>query len=266
MVISIANGYPSAEKFTAIDPVMRNAMKAGPWVLILTYFFLTVAELFISPLGLSFVSKVAPKHLQGLCQGLWLGATAVGNCLAVDRSAHVQQMAHLGVLARLRPGLLHLHGGDVRHGEMAGASNAIGIGPQLNNMRTQQQGNQAERQSMEALFSLAWFSFQQYPTRHISMKHYDYLIVGSGLFGATFAYRARQAGKSCLVIDKRKQLGGNVFCKQIEGINVHQYGAHIFHTNSKKVWDFVNSLVPFNRYTNSPVACWRGHYYNCPST
>ena len=81
MVISIANGYPSAEKFTAIDPVMRNTMKAGPWVLILTYFFLTVAELFISPLGLSFVSKVAPKHLQGLCQGLWLGATAVGNCL-----------------------------------------------------------------------------------------------------------------------------------------------------------------------------------------
>ena len=96
------------------------------------------------------------------------------------------------------------------------------------------------------------------------MKHYDYLIVGSGLFGATFAYRARQAGKSCLVIDKRKQLGGNVFCKQIEGINVHQYGAHIFHTNSKKVWDFVNSLVPFNRYTNSPVACWQGHYYNLP--
>jgi len=96
------------------------------------------------------------------------------------------------------------------------------------------------------------------------MKHYDYLIVGSGLFGATFAYRARQAGKSCLVIDKRKQLGGNVYCKQIEGINVHQYGAHIFHTNSKKVWDFVNSLMPFNRYTNSPVACWQGHYYNLP--
>jgi len=96
------------------------------------------------------------------------------------------------------------------------------------------------------------------------MKHYDYLIVGSGLFGATFAYRARQAGKSSLVIDKRKQLGGNVYCKQIEGINVHQYGAHIFHTNSKMVWDFVNSLVPFNRYTNSPVACWQGHYYNLP--
>lgn len=81
MAISITNNYPSAEQFTSLDPSARNAMKAGPWVLIVTYFFLTVAELFISPLGLSFVSKVAPKHLQGLCQGLWLGATAVGNCL-----------------------------------------------------------------------------------------------------------------------------------------------------------------------------------------
>ena len=85
------------------------------------------------------------------------------------------------------------------------------------------------------------------------MNHYDYLIVGSGLFGATFAYRAKQAGKTCLVIDKRPHLGGNVYCESIEGINVHKYGAHIFHTSNKQVWDFVNSIVEFNRYTNSPV-------------
>ena len=78
---------------------------------------------------------------------------------------------------------------------------------------------------------------------------YDFLIVGSGLFGATFAYKANQAGKSCLVIDKRPQLGGNVYCEKTEGINVHKYGAHIFHTANKAVWDFVNALVPFNRYT-----------------
>ena len=94
--------------------------------------------------------------------------------------------------------------------------------------------------------------------------HYDYLIVGSGLFGATFAYRAKQAGKSCLVIDKRPHLGGNVSCENIEGINVHKYGAHIFHTNNKTVWDFVNSLVPFNRYTNCPVANYHGELYNLP--
>ena len=94
--------------------------------------------------------------------------------------------------------------------------------------------------------------------------HYDYLIVGSGLFGATFAYRAKQAGKSCLVIDKRPHLCGNVYCEKTEGINVHKYGAHIFHTNNKEVWDFVNALVPFNRYTNSPVANYHGKLYNLP--
>ena len=93
---------------------------------------------------------------------------------------------------------------------------------------------------------------------------YDFLIVGSGLFGATFAYKATQAGKSCLVIDKRPQLGGNVYCEQTEGINVHKYGAHIFHTANKAVWDFVNSLVPFNRYTNCPVANYHGELYNLP--
>ena len=91
---------------------------------------------------------------------------------------------------------------------------------------------------------------------------YDYLIVGSGLFGATFAYFAHQQGKRCLVIDKRPQLGGNVYCENIEGINVHQYGAHIFHTSNKRVWQFVNSLVEFNRYTNSPVANCQGKLYN----
>lgn len=93
---------------------------------------------------------------------------------------------------------------------------------------------------------------------------YDYLIVGSGLFGATFAFKARQAGKTCLVIDKRPQLGGNVYCEQVEGINVHKYGAHIFHTSNKAVWDFVNSIVEFNRYTNSPVANYKGQLYNLP--
>lgn len=93
---------------------------------------------------------------------------------------------------------------------------------------------------------------------------YDYLIVGSGLFGATFAYKARQAGKTCLVIDKRPQLGGNVYCEQVEGINVHKYGAHIFHTSNKEVWDFVNGIVEFNRYTNSPVANYKGQLYNLP--
>ncbi len=96
------------------------------------------------------------------------------------------------------------------------------------------------------------------------MAKYDYLIVGSGLFGATFAYFAHKQGKRCLVIDKRPQLGGNVYCEKIEGINVHKYGAHIFHTSNKKVWDFVNSIVPFNRYTNSPVANFHGKLYNLP--
>ena len=96
------------------------------------------------------------------------------------------------------------------------------------------------------------------------MQKYDYLIVGSGLFGSVFAYRAKQAGKRCLVIDKRPHIGGNVYCENIEGINVHKYGAHIFHTSNKAVWDFVNSIVEFNRYTNCPVANYRGTLYNLP--
>ena len=96
------------------------------------------------------------------------------------------------------------------------------------------------------------------------INKYDYLIVGSGLFGATFAYFAKKAGKKCLVIDKRPQLGGNVYCEEVEGINVHKYGAHIFHTSNKKVWNFVNSIVEFNRYTNCPVANYKGKLYNLP--
>lgn len=96
------------------------------------------------------------------------------------------------------------------------------------------------------------------------MANYDYLIVGSGLFGATFAYRAKRMGKKCLVIDKRPQLGGNIYCQNVEGINVHVYGAHIFHTSNKEVWDFVNSIVEFNRYTNCPVANYKGELYNLP--
>ena len=95
-------------------------------------------------------------------------------------------------------------------------------------------------------------------------NHYDYLIVGSGLFGATFAHLAHKQGKKCLVIDKRSHLGGNIYCEKFEGINVHKYGAHIFHTSNKKVWDFVNSIVEFNRYTNSPVANYKGKLYNLP--
>ena len=93
---------------------------------------------------------------------------------------------------------------------------------------------------------------------------YDFLIVGAGLFGVTFAWRARQAGKTCLVIDRRKHKGGNIYCEEVEGINVHRYGAHIFHTNNEELWRFVNSLVPFNRYTNSPVANYQGKLYNLP--
>lgn len=95
-------------------------------------------------------------------------------------------------------------------------------------------------------------------------KKYDYLIVGSGLFGATFAYFARKQGKKCLVIDKRPYLGGNIYCENVEGINVHKYGAHIFHTSNREVWDLVNSIVEFNRYTNSPVANYKGMLYNLP--
>ena len=96
------------------------------------------------------------------------------------------------------------------------------------------------------------------------MKTYDYLIVGAGLYGATFAHFAKKAGKRCLVIDKRPHLGGNLYCEDIEGIHVHKYGAHIFHTSNKEVWDFVNSIVPFNRYTNSPIANYHGELYNLP--
>lgn len=93
---------------------------------------------------------------------------------------------------------------------------------------------------------------------------YDYLIVGAGLFGAVFAHEAKKKGKKCLVIDRRTHLGGNVYCEKTEGINVHKYGAHIFHTNDKAIWDYVNSFVEFNRYTNSPIANYRGELYNLP--
>jgi UDP-galactopyranose mutase len=95
-------------------------------------------------------------------------------------------------------------------------------------------------------------------------KKFDYLIVGSGLFGAVFAYEARKAGKRCLVIDKRKQAGGNIYCKKLEGINVHAYGAHIFHTNNKPVWDYVNQFAEFNNYINAPLANCNGELYNLP--
>ena len=95
-------------------------------------------------------------------------------------------------------------------------------------------------------------------------RKYDYLIVGAGLYGAMMAYKLTKQGKRCLVIDKRDHLGGNIYCENIEGINVHKYGAHIFHTSSKRVWDFVNSIVPFNRYTNSPLAKYHGKLFNLP--
>lgn len=96
------------------------------------------------------------------------------------------------------------------------------------------------------------------------MKTYDYLIVGAGLFGATFAHFAHRAGRRCLVIDKRPHLGGNVYCADVDGIHVHQYGAHIFHTSDREVWNFVNRFATFNRYTNSPVASYGGRLYNLP--
>lgn len=96
------------------------------------------------------------------------------------------------------------------------------------------------------------------------MNKYDYLIVGAGLFGAIFAYEATKAGKKCLVIDKREHVGGNVYTEDVEGINVHKYGAHIFHTSNKEVWDYMNSFVEFNRYTNSPVARYKDELYNLP--
>ena len=96
------------------------------------------------------------------------------------------------------------------------------------------------------------------------MKKYDYLLVGSGLFAGVFAYFAKKEGKSCLVLEKRDHIGGNIACEEVEGINVHKYGAHIFHTSNKQVWKFVNDLVEFNRYTNSPVANYKGEMYNMP--
>ena len=109
-------------------------------------------------------------------------------------------------------------------------------------------------------YAHAWLIFECFTY----MKRYDYLIVGSGLFGATFAYLACKAGNRCFVIDKRPHLGGNVYCERVEGINVHKYGAHIFHTSNKQIWDFVNSIVEFNRYTNSPVANYKDKLYNLP--
>ncbi len=96
------------------------------------------------------------------------------------------------------------------------------------------------------------------------MKHYDYVLVGSGLYAGVFAWYAAKAGKTCLVVEKRNHIGGNVYCQNMEGIHVHKYGAHIFHTSNRKVWDFVNSLAEFNRYTNSPVANYKGQMYNMP--
>lgn len=93
---------------------------------------------------------------------------------------------------------------------------------------------------------------------------YDYLIVGAGLYGAVFAHEAKKKGKKCLVIDKREHLGGNTYCKKVNDINVHYYGAHIFHTNDTAIWKYVNDFVPFNRYTNSPLANYKGKLYNLP--
>ena len=96
------------------------------------------------------------------------------------------------------------------------------------------------------------------------MKQYDYLIVGAGLFGAVFAHEARKAGRRCLVIDRRSHIAGNVYTEPVEGINVHRYGAHIFHTNSREVWAYVGQFAEFNRYTNSPIANYHGEIYNLP--
>ena len=96
------------------------------------------------------------------------------------------------------------------------------------------------------------------------MKNYDYLVVGAGLFGATFAYEAAKRGKRVKVIEKRNHIAGNIYTKEVDGIQVHQYGAHIFHTSNKEVWDYVNQFAEFNRYTNSPVANYKGQMYNLP--
>ncbi len=96
------------------------------------------------------------------------------------------------------------------------------------------------------------------------MKKYDYLIVGAGLFGCVFAYEAKKRGRECLVIDKRDHTGGNIYCEKIEDINVHKYGAHIFHTSDRKIWDYVCEFADFNNYINSPVAIYKGELYNLP--
>ena len=96
------------------------------------------------------------------------------------------------------------------------------------------------------------------------MKNYDYLVVGSGLFGSIFAYEANKRGKKCLVIDKRSHVGGNIYTENVEGINVHKYGAHIFHTSNREVWEYINQFAEFNRYTNSPVARYKDELYNMP--
>lgn len=96
------------------------------------------------------------------------------------------------------------------------------------------------------------------------MKQYDYLLVGSGLYCAVFAFMARKQGKTCLVLEKRDHIGGNIYCEETEGIRVHRYGAHIFHTSDREVWDFVNQFTELNRYTNSPVANYKGQIYNMP--
>ena len=93
---------------------------------------------------------------------------------------------------------------------------------------------------------------------------YDYIIVGSGLYGAIFAHEAMKAGKSCLVVERRSHIGGNIYTKEMEGIQVHQYGAHIFHTNNKTVWDYLQQFTVFNRFTNSPVANYKGELYSMP--
>lgn len=100
--------------------------------------------------------------------------------------------------------------------------------------------------------------------KRYTMKNYDYLIVGSGLFGAVFAYEAKKRGRSCLVIERRNHIGGNIYCEKVNGINVHKYGAHIFHTSNKEVWDYINQFAEFNNYINSPVAVYKDELYNLP--
>lgn len=100
--------------------------------------------------------------------------------------------------------------------------------------------------------------------RRSKMKHYDYLVVGAGLFGATFAYEAKKKGKTCLVIDKRDHIAGNIYTKEVDGINVHVYGAHIFHTSDKKIWEYINQFAEFNNYINSPIAVYKDELYNLP--